>query len=158
MEQKDPLLLKTSLLDQALLEAASNLDGINALDYFLACWKRVSRSLRGMRSGDNENPRYAVVKEAKRLCMSYCIFAATMSEMFGESTPSKNPLVEHLLVDPESDTGLCTDFLSEAVARFDEDDTIRDALISAVEQLSADLSEMTMNDNYRPYITVSLPK
>lgn len=154
LEQDQPLMLKTNMLDQAITEAASNLQGSEKpLDYLLSCWKRVSRAFRSLRSGDTENPRYAIIKEARRLCMSYCIFAVTMPEMFGLDTPAENALARHLLVDPESETGLCTDFLSEAVARFDEDDSIRDALVGAAEQLSIDLSRLTMNDDYRPYIT-----
>jgi len=157
LEQNEPLLLKTGLLDQALTEAASNLpSSTTPLDYLLGCWKRVSKAFRTVRSGDHNNPRYTILKEARRLCMSYCIFAVTMPEMFGQDSPSGNPLTRHLLVDPDSDTGLCTDFLSEAVARFDEDESIRDALVGAAEQLSVELATLTMNDNYRPYITVSL--
>ena len=155
LEQSQPLLLKTPMLDQALTEAASQLPaGTTPLDYLLNCWKRVSRALRSLRSGDAANPRYQTIKEARRLCMSYCIFAVTMPEMFGQEATG-NPLTRHLLVDPESETGLCTDFLSEAVARFDEDETIRDALVEAAIQLSSELASLTMNDNYRPYITVS---
>lgn len=153
-EQNEPLLLKTTLLDQAITEAASSLPtSLKPLDYLLSCWKRVSKAFRSLRSGDIENPRYAVIKEARRLCMSYCIFAVTMPEMFGVDSTSENPLARHLLVDPDCDNGLCTDFLAEAVARFDEDDTIKDALVGAAEQLSSQLSMLSMNDNYRPYIT-----
>ncbi|KAL1304695.1 hypothetical protein AAFC00_003647 [Neodothiora populina] len=154
LEQNEPLLLKTALLDQALTEAASSLAASETpLDYLLSCWKRVSKAFRTLRSGDTENPKYAVIKEARRLCMSYCIFAVTMPEMFGLDSPVVNPLARHLLVDPESNNGLCTDFLSEAVSRFEEDDTIKDALVGAAEQISADLANLSMNDNYRPYIT-----
>lgn len=151
-DQNEPLLLKTALLDQALTEAASNLNSQTPLDYLLTCWKRVSKSFRTLRSNDIETPKFAIIKEARRLCMSYCIFAVTMPEMFGLDSTSENNLVRHLLVEPESDTGLCIDFLTEAVARFEEDDTIKDALVGAAEQLSSHLSRMTMNDNYRPYV------
>lgn len=154
LEQDEPLLLKTSQLDQALTEAGTTVGaaGESPLNYLLACWKRVARALRGMRSTDTENERYVVLKEARRLCMSYCIFAVTMPEMFNVDSPAENVLAKHLLVDPESDTGICHDFLSEATSRFDEDDTIKDALVGAAEQLSGDLSRLTMNDNYKPHV------
>lgn len=66
-----------------------------------------------------------------------------------------NPLTPHLLVDPEDDRGLCHEFLSEAVSRFPEDETVKEALIGAIEELSRQLSRMTMNDNYKPYVLVS---
>lgn len=151
-EQNEPMLLNTSLLDQALTEAASGLTTVEPLDYLLSCWKRVSRVYRSLRGSDAEDPRFVVIKEARRLCMSYCIFATTMPEMFGQDTPAENILTRHLLVDPDSDTGLCHDFLTEAMSRFEEDESIKDALIGAAEQLSTNLSKLSMNDNYKPYI------
>ncbi|KAI9843901.1 MAG: hypothetical protein M1837_006055 [Sclerophora amabilis] len=151
-EQGGNLRISTDVLDQAILEAASNLDRSSPLDYLLGCWKRVSRQLRGMKSGNQDDPKYKIMKEAKRLCMSYCIFAATMPDMFGQEYPSSNPLTPHLLVDPESDRGICHDFLSEAVRRFDEDESIKDALVNAVEELSRQLAGKTMNDDYKPYV------
>lgn len=69
--------------------------------------------------------------------------------------PVSNPLTPHLLVDPEDDRGLCHEFLSEAVSRFPEDETVKEALIGAIEELSRQLSKLTMNDNYKPYVLVS---
>lgn len=71
--------------------------------------------------------------------------------------PVSNPLTQHLLVDPEDDRGLCHEFLSEAVSRFPEDETVREALVGAIEELSLQLSKMTMNDDYKPYVLVSAP-
>lgn len=69
--------------------------------------------------------------------------------------PVSNPLTPHLLVDPEDDRGLCHEFLNEAVSRFSEDETVKEALVGAIEELSRQLSKMTMNDNYKPYVLVS---
>ena len=83
-EQHEPLRLNTGLLDQAILEAASNLEKDTApLDYLLGCWKRISRQYKTLRKLGEKDPKFAVIKEARRLCMSYCVFAITMSEMFG---------------------------------------------------------------------------
>ncbi|KAI9754266.1 MAG: hypothetical protein M4579_004797 [Chaenotheca gracillima] len=149
-EQGKSVRLGTFVLDQAILEAASNLGDVAPLDYLLGCWKRVSRQFRGMKSGNQSDPKYSILKEAKRLCMSYCIFAATMPDMFGQDPPASNPLVPHLLVDPEDDRGICHDFLTEAVARFPEDESIRNVLVDAVEEMSRQLATKTMNDDYKP--------
>lgn len=69
--------------------------------------------------------------------------------------PASNPLAQHLLVDPEDDRGLCHDFLTEAVRRSGDDESIKEVLIGAVDELSRTLVGMTMNDNYKPYILVS---
>lgn len=148
-EQGTAIQMTTGNLDQALLEVASNLGKTTPLEYLLGCWKRVSRQFRGLKP---EDPRFNVVTEARRLCMSYCIFAITMPDMFGLDPPDSSPLTTHLLEDTEDDRGICRDFLVEAISRFDEDDTIQSAIVEAVEELSRQLSRMTMNDNYKPYI------
>lgn len=58
-------------------------------------------------------------------------------------------------MDPEDDKGIDFEFINEAVRRFDEDDSVKPAFISAVEQLSAQLSSMDVNDDYKPYAIVS---
>ena len=83
-ESEQPIRLSTSMLDQALLEAASNVSKDSTpLKYLLGCWKRVSRQFKALRKNGEEDQRFQIVKEARRLCMSYCIFAVTMPEMFG---------------------------------------------------------------------------
>ncbi|KAI9811934.1 MAG: hypothetical protein M1826_003006 [Phylliscum demangeonii] len=151
-EQGEPLRLSVAVLEQAILEAGSQEAGAPPLDYLLACWKRVSRQFRGMRNEGPEEPRYRIVREARRLCMSYAIFAVTMPEMFGAEASTVNPLAPHLLVDPDDDRGVCHEFLSEAVKRSDEDESIKEALVNAADELSRQLAEMTMNDNYKPFV------
>ena len=153
LEDSDaPLRFNLDNLEQAILEAASNAPNGKPLVYLLGCWKRVMRLWRVMRGGDSSEPKLNILKEAKRLCMSYCIFAATMPEMFGQEPTEKNLLAEQMLSDPENDTGVCHDFLAEAISRFAEDESIKEALVSAIEQLSSDLSKLSMIDNFKPYV------
>ena len=149
------LLLTTGILDQAIVEAVSNFSEGEPFQYLLGCWKRVSRLMRGMKTPEGDDPRYGIVKEARRLCMSYCIFAVTMPEIYGIDSSEKNVLVKHLLLDPDSDSGICHDFLSEAVARFPEDESIREKLVESMEILSQRLAKISMNDEYKPYVSVS---
>ncbi|KAJ9376382.1 hypothetical protein DTO063F5_8814 [Paecilomyces variotii] len=151
-EQGRDLRIDVSVLDQALLEAASNLDRQKPLDYLLPCWKRVSRLYKGFKKSRDDDPKFDVIREARRLCMSYCIFAITMPEMFGLDPPDQSPLKPYLLLDPEEDRGIDMDFLVEAVRRFPEDESIKPAFISAVEGLSQDLAEKNINDDYKPYV------
>lgn len=46
------------------------------------------------------------------------------------------------------------EFLGEAVKRFEEDESIKPAFIAAVEEMSRDLAAMTINDDYKSYLTV----
>ena len=83
-ESGQPVRLNVGMLDQALLEAASNLKKeITPLDFLLGCWKRVSKQFKPLKRAGEEDPKFVIVKEARRLCMSYSIFAITMPEMFG---------------------------------------------------------------------------
>lgn len=82
-EQGQAPRMSVDVLDQALLEAASNTDNGNPMEYLLPCWKRVTRLYKGFRKHNADDRKYVIVSEARRLCMSYCIFAATMPEMFG---------------------------------------------------------------------------
>lgn len=75
--------IETAILDQALLEAASNVSLQKPLDYLLPCWKRITRLHKGFRRPREDDPKFNVICEARRLCTSYCIFAITMPEMFG---------------------------------------------------------------------------
>lgn len=82
-DQGEVVRLSTAVLDQAIVEVASNLEKTTPLDYLLGCWKRVSRQFRSFKGASAENAKYKIIKEARRLCMSYCIFAVTMPDMFG---------------------------------------------------------------------------
>jgi ubiquitin conjugation factor E4 B len=143
--------LTPEILDGAIIEAASTQDG-KALPYLLGCWKRVTKVWRNTRGAGADERKLEVLKEAKRLCMSHCIFAVTMPEMYGGEETTQSPLLDHFLRDPESDSGICHDFLAEAVSRFPEDESIKQALVGAAEQLSAELRKLTMNDNFKPYV------
>ncbi|KAK1048827.1 Ubiquitin conjugation factor E4 [Friedmanniomyces endolithicus] len=147
-----PLLLNTEILEGAITEAASHAPGNKPFEYLLTCFKRVSRGLRSGRFDGEVERKREMLREARRLCMSYCIFAVTMPDLFGENVSASNPLVDHLLQDPECDTGICTDFLDEANARIDEDDTIKDALVRAAEELSTRLAGVDLLGDYRQYV------
>ncbi|KAI4210715.1 MAG: hypothetical protein LQ351_006491 [Letrouitia transgressa] len=152
-EQGGPIRLSTNVLEQAIVEVGSDSGKAKPLDYLLGCWKRVSRQLRSYRGQKIDEAKVDIVKEARRLCMSYCIFAVTIPDMFGQEPSATSPLTPHLLVDPEDDRGLCHDFLTEAISRFPEDDGVQPALIGAIEDMSRQLAKMTMNnDDYKLYV------
>ena len=151
-EQSAPLQLNIDVVEAAIAEAASQAPGGKTFKYLLACFKRVSRTTRQTKYSSPEDPKHSILAETRRLCMSYCIFAITMPEMFGDNVQSGNPLVEHMLSDPESDSGICFDFLNEASSRFDEDDSIKDAMVSAVEELSRQLATKSMLGEERVYV------
>ncbi|EYE97942.1 ubiquitin-ubiquitin ligase UFD2 [Aspergillus ruber CBS 135680] len=141
--------IDSAVLDQALLEAATNAK--RPLDYLLPCWKRICRLHKGFRRPRDDDAKFNAICEARRLCISYCMFAITMPEMFGAESDG-SPLKPFLLLDPEEDKGIDLDFIGEAVKRFDEDENIKPAFIAAVEGLSQELAELNINDEYKPYM------
>jgi ubiquitin conjugation factor E4 B len=64
-------------------------------------------------------------------------------------------LTPYFLFEPGEDKGIDPDFLGEAVSRFAEDDMVKLMLTKAFAGLSSQLSRMTMNDIYKPYMSVS---
>ncbi|TAQ85089.1 hypothetical protein B7494_g6589 [Chlorociboria aeruginascens] len=135
-------------LDSALLEAASAVPhNKSVLDYLLPCWKRINKALKGLKGYADQKDE--ILKEARRLCLSYCIFAVSMPDLFGHATDSLTP---YLLNEPAEEKGIDQEFLREAVARFGEDLDAKSMLTKAVSGLSLQLSNMTMNDNYKPYM------
>ncbi|KAH6674589.1 ubiquitin elongating factor core-domain-containing protein [Halenospora varia] len=151
-EEGAPIRFSSDRLDSAILEAASSIPGKRSiLDYLLPCWKRITKETKKLRG--YVNGKDVVLKEAKRLCMSNCIFAVEMPELFSrEPNPLTDSLTPYLLNEAGEDKGICPDFLVEAVSRFEEDDMVKGMLTKAVAGLSLQLSNMTMNDNYKPYI------
>lgn len=76
-----PLRLSVARLEEAIMEAATALPHDRPLfDYLLPCWKRVTRTLKVLRGPAPE--KEALLKEARRLCFSNCIFALTVPELF----------------------------------------------------------------------------
>ena len=47
------------------------------------------------------------------------------------------------------------DFFGEAISRLEEDDTIVPLFTKAMADISAKLSTLSMNDDYKPYVNVS---
>jgi ubiquitin conjugation factor E4 B len=147
-----PLRFTTDMLDSVILESAGSHSQGSALEYLLGCWKRVSKLSKPL--SNKSDPKYAIVHEARRLCFNYCIFAATMPDMFGEEAPVTNALADHILLGPDDDRGICYDFLTEASYRLGEDDSVREALVGAMEDVSRRLTKVSMNGDYRPYMLV----
>jgi hypothetical protein len=71
-----------------------------------------------------------------------------------EPNPTTDSLTPYFLFEAGEEKGICLDFLQEAVSRFEEDDTVKSMITKAMKGLSLQLSNMTMNDNYKPYINV----
>lgn len=72
-----------------------------------------------------------------------------------EPNPLHDTLVPYLLREVDTDNGLCMEFLGEAVARLEEDDTIAPLFTKAMADISSKLATLSMNDDYKPCVNVS---
>ena len=152
-EQQAALLLDTGNLEGAITEAMGQ--RAKPFEYILACFKRASRALRSTKY-TADDPKHEALMETRRMCMSYCVFAVTIPGMFveDESMAPSNPLVDHLLADPECDTGICSDFLEAAISRMNEEDgdMIKEVLVGAAEELSKRLATTDMLGDHQVYV------
>ena len=155
-EQGASLKVDLTILDQAILEAASGQSSSSPFEYMLACWKRVSRQFKNLKAKPDD-AKLSIIKEARRICMSYCVFAVSMPEMFGRESSLllNNPLVPPLLESSDDDKILCHDFLQEISSRFEEDESAKEIIVQAIEEICIELASKTMNDAYQQYIQVS---
>lgn len=157
-EDKTPRLTFDDI-DPAILEAATELNHKRPLlDYLLPCYKTATRHLKSRVTGQE---RLNVLHELKRLCMSNIVFALTMPEYFGrEANLEHDSLAPYLLrgVRPDDPLSLDMDFITDAVARFDDDDDgqVQDIFTRAMVEISGKLAGLTMNDEYGPYMEALL--
>lgn len=81
-ESGEPLKLSSNNLDQAIIEAATSWPQDKPLmSYLLPCWKRAVKAASTAKVP--AGPKAETHDEAKRLCMSNCLFALTMPALFG---------------------------------------------------------------------------
>lgn len=153
-DEGKPIMLTTETLEQAIMEAGSALAKTPPLDWLLASWKRLSRLNKGFKERSPTNLKWVIVQEARRLCMSWCIFAITTPEIFGLETEGRKELADRLLLDPEDDSGLCHDFLIELSSRVVDDESVKELFAGAVENLSIRLATLTMDSEYRSYTSL----
>ncbi|KAH6613488.1 ubiquitin elongating factor core-domain-containing protein [Chaetomium tenue] len=151
-----PLKVSVDRLEEAIMEVATAIPHDKPLfDYLLPCWKRVVKTIKVLRNPTPE--KEALLKEARRLCFSNCIFALTVPELFSrEPNPLHDTLVPYLLREVETDNGLCMDFFGEAIARLEEDETIAVLFTKAMVDISNKLATMNMNDDYKPCVNALL--
>lgn len=148
----ESLKLSVNTLDQAIMEALNAWPQNKPLmQYLLPCWKRAVKT--GTSTKLTEGFRHEVHEEAKRLCMSSCLFALTMPDLYGrEPNPKHDTLMPFLLKGVQNDDGLCFDFIREAIKRFDEDEAFPGIFSNAMVQISAKLGTMSMDEDYKPYL------
>jgi ubiquitin conjugation factor E4 B len=155
----EPLKLSINVLDQAIIEACSEWPVNQPLmNYLLPCWKRAVKAapVKAATSASfTTGAKFEVHQEAKRLCMSNCLFALTMPALYGrEPNPDHDTIVPFLLRSVTHDDGICFDFIREAIKRFDDDEAFPAIFDDAMVKISTKLASISMEDDYKPYVQV----
>ncbi|KAM0261933.1 hypothetical protein ACHAQJ_001936 [Trichoderma viride] len=152
----EPLKLSLNNLDQAIIEACSSWSSDKPLmHYLLPCWKRAVKAAAANKQ--TSGPRFELHEESKRLCMSNCLFAVTMPVLYGrEPNADHDTIAPYLLRGPVDDGGICFDFIKEAIKRFDDDEAFPAVFNDAMVKLSAQLTGLSMGDEYKPYVQLPL--
>ncbi|SPO03316.1 related to ubiquitin fusion degradation protein 2 [Cephalotrichum gorgonifer] len=153
----EPLKLSLDNIDAAIMEAASSWPRDKSLlSYFLPCWSRAQEQKRAPPRDATED-KLNVLSEAKRLCISNCLFAVTVPDLFGrETVPENHGLVPHLLKESALPEGIDEEFLREAVSRFEDEETLPEVFTQAMLTISQRLASMTMEMDFQPYVRAML--
>ena len=99
-------------------------------------------------------------RDARIIWVSYAKYFESPGRIAMLTLCSRNPnaatdsLTPYLLFEGGEDMGICPDFLTELVGRFEEDETVKPMITKAVSGISLQLSNMTMNDNSKPLVNV----
>ncbi|RKF79986.1 Ubiquitin conjugation factor E4 [Golovinomyces cichoracearum] len=147
-----PILLTRERLESAILEAASAVPSNKSiLNYLIPCFKRITKIMTGL--GESNDAKLAILKEAERLCLSYCIFAVDVPDLFGRTpNPAYDSLAHNLILDSSVEESADHFFITKIASRIEEDESVKPLLVRAAIDLSQQLSEMTMNNNYKRYV------
>lgn len=73
-----------------------------------------------------------------------------------EPNANHDTIAPYLLKGPVDENGICFDFIKEAIKRFDDDEAFPAIFNNAMVKLSTQLSGLSMSDEYKPYVQVSL--
>ncbi|KAL2891200.1 Ubiquitin conjugation factor E4 [Ceratocystis lukuohia] len=159
--ENQPLKLNTGILDSAILEATSIFPQSKPLlHYLLPAWSR-AQTLRRTPTRDMTSEKTEVLEEAKRMCISNCMFALAMPMLFGRDSDEDDKLpaqylAQSLILHPTDSCGIDDEFLKEAIGRFDEVEGLSDVFAEALHILSLQVAGMTMESDYRGHLNALL--
>ncbi|KAG5438977.1 hypothetical protein PCANB_002307 [Pneumocystis canis] len=151
-ESQEPV-ISVDTLDRVILARLSIPTQDRPFDYLVTCWKRSVAVEKMIQKSADVKEKMNVIKESKRLFVSYSGLSITLPEMF-ELQYAPIDLASRLLQELDTNEGIPFDFIKELIYQFDEEGTLADLLGETVVELSRRLSKKTIMDDYQPYIKV----
>lgn len=142
LQESAPLKLSIDNLDQYLFEVGQNLPPQQSLfEYMLSCYKRASDMAGSLYRSPPE--KQALVKEAKRLAVSHCIFALTLPDLYDKETAES--LMPYLLRPFGTEYAIPFDLMGEFVSRHEEDEAILPLLVKSMVDMSSHLAKKNLS-------------
>ncbi|KTW29866.1 hypothetical protein T552_01070 [Pneumocystis carinii B80] len=151
-ESLEPV-ISIDTLDRVILARLSMPSPNRPFDYLVSCWKRAISVQKLIQKLPDAEEKLDVIKEAKRLFVSYLGLSITLPEMF-ELQHAPIDFANKLLQELDTSDGIPFDFLRALVYQFDKEGTLTDLLGETTVELSRRLCQKTIMDDYQPYIKV----
>lgn len=141
-------------MEPAILGRTALDDNQTPFHYLLGAWKRAVEMARNIRPDRDRqgNAKLEILKECRRLCVSYAGLSLMMPDMFGDA-PRETDLCSYLLQDVFTDVKLPEEFLNELATRF-YDDGLIEVIGSTITGISEEIASLKFNENYRSAIRV----
>lgn len=140
-------LLTLDNLDRAILARLGNDMDISPFDYLLNTYRSADAVSRSLHRDARQEEKEQVLKELKRLSVSYAGLSVTVPDMLG--TMHRPPdIVGRLLREDQETDGIPDNFLRELVQRCTEEETVKEFFEPVLQELSARVAKLTVTDNF----------
>jgi ubiquitin conjugation factor E4 B len=141
-------------MEPAILGRTALDDNQTPFHYLLGAWKRAAEMSRNIRPDRDKqaNAKIEILKEIRRLCVSYAGLSIMMPDMFADA-PRETDLCSYLLQDIYTEVKLPEEFLHELAKRF-YDDGLVEVIGSTITGISEEIASLKFNENYRSVLRV----
>ncbi|PWW75289.1 hypothetical protein C7212DRAFT_280984 [Tuber magnatum] len=143
--------IDVTILDQLILSVCARPEVV-PMDYLVGSWRRASNMQRTTPASRMDNHRKNILQTAQRLCLNYGEYCVSMPDVFNNDR-ALILLADRLQADADEDRGLPQEFLTDFVSRLQDNPDLGLYFQDALRTLSSRLGEMSMTDNYKPFIT-----
>ncbi|RPA95546.1 hypothetical protein L873DRAFT_1774205 [Choiromyces venosus 120613-1] len=143
--------IDVTVLDQLILSVCARPEVV-PMDYLVGSWRRASNMQRTMPASRMDDHKRNILQTTQRLCLNYGEYCISMPDVFNNDRAFVL-LADRLQTDMDEDRGLPQEFLNDLVSRLQDNPDLDQYFQEALRTLSSRLSEMSMTDNYKPFIT-----
>ncbi|OLL22473.1 Ubiquitin conjugation factor E4 [Neolecta irregularis DAH-3] len=155
INEQAELELSVVALERALM-VQLNTYSKRPFDYLLQSWKRACTLQRSIKPNeDHAVEKLEIIKEIRRLCLSYAGFCITMPELI-ENPKAHTDLIDYLAMDSREGEIIPHEFLGDLFIKYIEDEELELLLGKTLNSLSQRTLAATFEDDYLNYFNASL--